>query len=114
MDPLGLAMENFDAIGRWREHDGEDVIDVSGQLPDGRKLAGVAGLRDVLLADFPLVRRCVAEKLLTYALGRGLEPEDACAIEQIIAATESSGDTFNGMVRGVVHSAPFLQRSETP
>jgi hypothetical protein len=114
MDPLGLAMENFDAVGRWREFDGENKIDSSGELPDGRKIAGPAGLRDVLLADFARVRRCLAEKLLVYALGRGLEPTDACAIAHIVAETESGGDTFAAMVRGVVHSAPFLQWCDQP
>lgn len=114
MDPLGLAMENFDAVGRWREFDGENKIDSQGELPDGRKLAGPAGLRDVLVADFARVRRCLAEKLLVYALGRGLEPTDACAITKIVAETESGGDTFAAMIRGVVHSAPFLQRSNNP
>jgi hypothetical protein len=114
MDPLGLAMENFDAIGRWREKDGEDQIDARGQLPDGRELEGVAGLREILLADFPSVRRCLAEKLLVYALGRGLEPADACAVNEIVVGAESHGDTFAGMVRAIVHSAPFQQRSEEP
>lgn len=114
MDPLGLAMENYDAVGRWREFDGENKIDSQGELPDGRQLAGPGGLRDVLLADFARVRRCLAEKLLTYALGRGLEPADECAITRIVAETESGGDTFAAMVRGVVHSAPFLQRSDPP
>lgn len=114
MDPLGLAMENFDAVGRWREFDGDNKIDSSGELPDGRQLAGPAGLRDVLLADFARVRRCLAEKLLVYALGRGLEPTDECAIQQIVAATEEGGDTFAAMVRGVAHSAPFLQQSTEP
>jgi mono/diheme cytochrome c family protein len=114
MDPLGLAMENFDAVGRWREFDGEIKLDSSGELPDGRKIAGPAGLRDVLLADFARVRRCLAEKLLVYALGRGLEPTDACAIAHIVAETESGGDTFAAMVRGVVHSAPFLQWCDQP
>jgi hypothetical protein len=112
MDPLGLAMENFDAVGRWRDADGDDKINADGELPDGRKLSGPAGLRDVLLADFPRVRRCLAEKLLTYALGRGLEPYDECAIKEIVAAAESNGDTFAAMVRAVAKSAPFQKRNE--
>jgi hypothetical protein len=112
MDPLGLAMENFDAVGRWRDADGDDKINADGELPDGRKLSGPAGLRDVLLADFPRVRRCLAEKLLTYALGRGLEPYDECAIKEIVAAAESNGDTFAATVRAVAKSAPFQKRSE--
>lgn len=111
MDPLGLAMENFDAVGRWREHDGADKIDASGQLPDGRRLDGPGGLRDVLLEDFPKVRRCIAEKLLTYALGRGLEPYDQCAVNEVVAAAESQGDTFASMVRAIVKSDPFQKRN---
>jgi len=112
MDPLGLAMENFDAVGRWRQFDGDDKIDANGQLPDGRQLSGPAGLRDVLLADFPRVRRCIAERLLIYALGRGLEPYDECAINEIVAAAESGGDTFSSMVRAIAKSAPFQRRAE--
>ena len=112
MDPLGMAMENFDAVGRWREFDGEDKIDANGELPDGRKLTGPAGLRDVLLADFPRVRRCIAERLLIYSLGRGLGPADECAINEIVAAAEANGDTFSSMVRAIAKSAAFTQRSE--
>ncbi|MCC6491958.1 MAG: DUF1592 domain-containing protein [Pirellulales bacterium] len=112
MDPLGMALENFDAVGRWREFDGEEKIDANGQLPDGRQLTGAVGLRDVLLADFARVRRAIAERLLTYALGRGLEPYDRCAVNAIVAAAEANGDTFANMVRAIVKSAPFLQRDE--
>jgi hypothetical protein len=111
MDPLGMAMENFDAVGRWREFDGEDKIDANGELPDGRKLTGPASLRDVLLADFPRVRRCIAERLLIYSLGRGLSPSDDCAINEIVAAAEANGDTFSSMVRAIAKSAAFTQRS---
>lgn len=112
MDPIGLALENFDAIGRWRQFDGADRIDANGQLPDGRQVSGAAGLRDVLLADFQRVRRSIAERLLTYALGRGLEPYDRCAVNEIVAATQSGGDTLRGMIRAIVKSAPFTQRNE--
>ena len=112
MDPLGMAMENFDPVGRWREFDGEDKIDAHGELPDGRKLSGPASLRDVLLEDYPRVRRCIAERLLIYSLGRGLEPADECAINEIVAAAEANGETFSSMVRAIVKSAPFTQRNE--
>jgi hypothetical protein len=112
MDPLGMAMENFDAVGRWREFDGEDKIDANGELPDGRKLSGPASLRDILLEDYPRVRRCIAERLLIYSLGRGLEPADECAINEIVAAAEAGGETFSSMVRAIVKSAPFTQRNE--
>lgn len=111
MDPIGLAMENFDAVGRWRDKEGEQPIDASGELPDGRKLNGPASLRDVLLADFGRIRRSVAERLLIFSLGRGLEPYDTCAVNEVVAAAEANGDTFASMVRAVVKSDPFQQRS---
>ncbi|MBL9161119.1 MAG: DUF1592 domain-containing protein [Planctomycetaceae bacterium] len=111
MDPIGLAMENFDAVGRWRDAEGDQPIDASGELPDGRKLNGPASLRDVLLADFPRVRRSLAERLLIFGLGRGLEPYDTCAVNEVVAAAEANGDTFASMVRAVVKSDPFQQRS---
>jgi hypothetical protein len=113
MDPLGLALENFDAVGRWREKDGADKINTAGQLPDGRHIVGPEGLRDLLLADFPKIRRCIAEKLLTYALGRGLEPSDDCAVNEIVAGAQTHGDTFAGMVHAIVKSTPFLKRNES-
>lgn len=112
MDPIGLAMENFDAVGRWRETEGDQPIDASGELPDGRKLNGPASLRDVLLADFARVRRSLAERLLIFGLGRGLEPYDTCAVNEIVAAAEANGDTFASMVRAVAKTTPFQQRSD--
>ena len=112
MDPIGLAMENFDAVGRWRDMEGDQPIDASGELPDGRKLNGPASLRDVLLADFARVRRSLAESLLIFGLGRGLEPYDTCAVNEIVAAAEADGDTFASMVRAVVKTTPFQQRSD--
>lgn len=112
MDPIGLAMENFDAVGRWRDMEGDQPIDASGELPDGRKLNGPASLRDVLLADFGRVRRSLAERLLIFGLGRGLEPYDTCAVNEIVAAAESNGDTFASMVRAVAKTTPFQQRSD--
>lgn len=111
MDPIGLAMENFDAVGRWRDMEGEQKIDVSGELPDGRKLNGPESLRDVLLTDFARIRRSLAERLLIYGLGRGLEPYDRCAVNEVVAAAENGGDTFASMVRAVVKSTPFQNRS---
>jgi hypothetical protein len=112
MDPIGLAMENFDAVGRWRDAEGDQPIDASGELPDGRKLNGPASLRDVLLADFARVRRSLAERLLIFGLGRGLEPYDTCAVNEIVAAAEANGDTFASMVRAVTKTTPFQQRSD--
>ena len=112
MDPLGLALENFDAIGRWRDHEDGATIDPAGHLPDGRKFSGPQGLRDLLAAEFPRVRRALAEQLLIYALGRGLEPYDDCAVTGVDDASAAHGDTFSAMVRAIVHSTPFQMRNE--
>jgi len=109
MDQLGFALENFDPVGRWREEDGEFPVDSSGRLPDGREFSGPTGLRDVLVADLDLFRKCLVEQVLTYALGRGLEYYDQCAVQQIMVETQEQGDTLSGILRAVVHSDPFLR-----
>ena len=86
MDPIGFAFENFDPTGAWRAADGGAAVDASGVLPDGRVFDGPAGLKKVLRADKAAFVRCVAEKLLTYALGRGLEAYDRVAVNKIVAA----------------------------
>ena len=111
MDQLGFALENFDAIGQWREKDEEFVIDSSGKLPDGREFSGPAGLRDVLVAELDAFRKCLIEQVLTYSLGRGLEYYDQCAVEQIAEEVKERGDSLSAIVRGVVRSVPF-QRDE--
>ena len=85
MDPLGLGFENFDAIGQWRERDGEHAIDPAGELPDGRKFSNSTELVELLQSRQPEIMRHFAQKLLTYALGRGLEPYDNCAVDTIVA-----------------------------
>jgi mono/diheme cytochrome c family protein len=112
LDPLGFALENFDPLGRWREDDGHRPVDATATLPDGREFAGPIGLREVLLVDFDRVRRALAEQLLTYALGRGLEYEDQCAVDEVVAATIEGGDTMAAMIRAVIHSYPFQYRNE--
>ena len=115
MDPLGFGLENFDAVGGWRNEDGGSPVDPSGELPDGRRFAGPAELRSVLVARADDFRRCLAEKLFTYALGRGLEYYDACAIERIASATEQRGDRFSELVAQIVTSPAFRQReSDSP
>jgi hypothetical protein len=111
MDALGFAFENFDAVGGWRNRDGEFPIDPAGTLPDGRSFKDPAELRALLRADPDKFRRCLAEKLLTYALGRGVEPADRCAIDQICKTTAERGDTFSELVLAVVKSDPFQMRS---
>jgi hypothetical protein len=110
MDALGFAFENFDTIGRWRTKDGAFPIDPSGTLPDGRSFKDPAGLRALLRAEPDKFRRCLAEKLLTYALGRGVDATDRCAVAEIAKTTAERGDTFAEMVLAVVKSDPFQMR----
>jgi hypothetical protein len=110
LDPLGFGLENYDAIGGWRDSEGGDRIDASGVLPDGMTFSGPAEMRRALLARSDDFRRCFAEKLLTYALGRGLEYYDACAIERIVTRSRDRGDRFSAYIEEVVSSPAFQQR----
>jgi hypothetical protein len=111
MDPLGFALENFDAIGAWRTHDGGAPIDAAGELAGGEAFAGATEFVEVLARtrrdDFV---RCLAEKLLTYALGRGLEHYDRCAVDAIAARARAEDYRFSALVRGVVESVPFQKQ----
>jgi hypothetical protein len=111
MDPIGFAFENFDAVGAWRDKDGSVNIDASGVLPDGRKIDGPAGLRTILRADRGAFVRCVAEKMLTYALGRGLEGYDRRAVSAIVEATGRQNDRFSALLIEIVKSDPFQKRT---
>jgi cytochrome c553 len=110
MDPLGFALENFDAIGKWRDKDGKFPIDASGQLPDGRNFVGAKGLADILMSNPNAFARAITEKMLTYALGRGLETYDRPAVNQIVAGMAANQYRFSGLVLGIVNSVPFEQR----
>jgi hypothetical protein len=111
MDPLGLALENFDAVGAWRTHDQGKLVDASGQLGDGTMLDGAAGLRDALLKRPDVLAHTAAEKLLTYALGRGLDPGDMPAVRAIVREVKDDGYRFDALIAGVVSSEPFRMRS---
>lgn len=113
MDPIGFAFENFDAIGRWRDKDGEFAIDASGVLPDGQTFNGPAELKAILKSKKDLFRRALAEKMLTYALGRGLEHYDRCAIDKILTALDKNGDKFSTLLVETVNSEPFQMRTAT-
>ena len=110
MDPLGLGFENFDAIGQWRDQDGQNPIDAAGELPDGRKFANAVELVQMLQSRQPEIMRNFAGKLLTYALGRGLEPYDNCAIDSIISSAQSQDYRLSAFIQAIVTSEPFLQR----
>jgi hypothetical protein len=110
MDPMGLAMENFDAVGAWRTDDGGQPVDAAGQLTDGTKIDGVAGLRAALLKRPDVLATTVTEKLLTYALGRGLGPEDMPAVRAIVHQAKGNDYRFGSLIEGVVNSTPFRMR----
>ena len=110
LDPLGFGLENFDAIGAWRDTDNKQKIDASGVLPGGATFDGPAELRKVLLGKADQFRACLAEKLLTYALGRGLEYYDKCALDEIVARLKSGDDKFSALVLAIAESDAFQKR----
>jgi hypothetical protein len=110
MDPLGFALENFDATGQWRDHEGFQPIDASAVLPDGSKFDGPVGLRNWLIGQSRQVVVTVTEKLLTYAIGRGVEYFDAPAVRQITARAAQDGYRLTSLITAIVESTPFQMR----
>lgn len=110
MDALGFGLENFDAVGRWREKDGNDPIDASGVLPGGEKFQGPRELAGVLAQRKQEFARCFTEKMMVYALGRGLAPYDRCAIDKIVKAAEEDEYRLSTVVTQIVLSDPFRKR----
>jgi cytochrome c553 len=111
MDPLGLALENFNALGVWRERELGQPVEPAGQLFTGEKFRDVRELKDVLVTarrrDF---YHCLAEKLLTYALGRGIEHHDVTTLDRLVADLEATGGKPSALINGIVNSAAFQQR----
>ena len=111
IDPAGFALEHFDAIGRWREFDESyNPIDASGVLPDGTVFDGAAGLRAALVGRPERFAATVTEKLLTYALGRGVEYYDMPAVRRILRGASADGYRMHEIILGVVRSDPFQLR----
>jgi hypothetical protein len=111
MDPLGLGLESFDAIGRWRINEPGGPVDASGRMVDGTSFTGPAELREILLEHPERFVSVVTEKLLVYALGRGLEPEDMPTVRGIVAAGEKEGYRFSALVKAIANSPPFRLRA---
>jgi hypothetical protein len=111
MDPIGFALENFNAVGKWRTQDGKFKINAACALPSGQTLNGPAGMRKLLLSKKKEYLRCLTQKMLTYALGRGLERADDCVVDQIAQQLPKDSYKFSSLVRGVVQSAPFQRRA---
>jgi len=110
MDPLGFGLENYDAIGRWRDREGKFPVDATGTLPDGQTFTTPAEMRVRLVSHLPQFSRTLTGKMMTYALGRGLEPFDRRAVDSVQRALAAGGYQFQTMVRQVVQSAPFRSR----
>jgi hypothetical protein len=110
MDPIGFSLENFDAIGRWRTVEDGLPIDSTGGLPDGTRFDGIAGLEDGLLRRPDLFVNTLTEKLLTFALGRGVENYDAPAVRKIVREAKANDYRFSSIIVGIVNSTPFTMR----
>jgi len=110
MDPIGFSMENFDALGKWRDRDPGGAIDASGLLPDGTRFDGIPGLRKMLLDHSDEFVSTVTEKLLMYAVGRNLQYYDAPAVREIVRSAARDKYTLSSLVLGVVKSVPFQRR----
>jgi hypothetical protein len=114
MDPIGFAMDNFDAVGRWRDTDAGQAIDPSGVLPEGTRFNGVAELKKALLRQPEQFVTTVTEKLLMYAIARNVQYYDQPAVRAIVRQAAASNYTFASLVLGVVKSAPFQMRKPQP
>jgi mono/diheme cytochrome c family protein len=110
MDPIGIALENFDSTGAWRMRDGENVIDPSDTLADGTPVDGPEALREALLRDPRVFATTVVEKLMTYAIGRGLEYNDMPAVRQVVADAAVDDYRATAIIGGIVRSVPFQMR----
>jgi hypothetical protein len=111
MDPLGFALENFDGVGQWRTRDGRDEVDASGSLPDGTEFRGVEELRQLLVTERKdQFTRALTEKMLIYAIGRGTEYYDKCAVDQIVAYVQENDYKFAYLIAGIIASDPFQKQ----
>jgi len=110
MDPVGFALENFDAIGRWRTHEKGRELDVSGGLPDGQAFTGIDGLEKGLLERPELFAGTLTEKLMTFALGRGVEHFDGPAVRKIVAEAAKNDYRMSSIILAIVNSIPFRMR----
>ena len=111
IDPVGFSLENYDAVGRWRTADAGVDIDSQGGLPDGSKFNGIDGLEQALLERPEIFAGTVTEKLLTFALGRGVEAYDAPAVRKIVRDAASGNYTLSSLIVGITSSTPFQMRT---
>ena len=111
MDPIGFAMENFDAVGQYRDQDAGKPVEVRSTLADGTVVDGIAGVKKLLLSDPDRFTGAVAQKLLMYSLGRNVQYFDAPAVRKIVREASAGGNTFSSLILGVVKSDPFQMRA---
>jgi len=115
MDPLGFSLENFDALGKWRATSDGARVDASASLPDGSRFNGVAGLRKLLVSshrdDFV---RTFTERLLSYAIGRGIEPEDYPAVRGIVRESAAKDYRWSAVIAAIARSVPFSMSTSAP
>jgi hypothetical protein len=111
IDPVGFALENFDAIGAWRERDGDTPVDARGTLADGTQVSGPEDLTAALLSRSRMFATTVTEKLMIYALGREIDHRDMPAVRKIVNGAERDGFRMSALIQGVVQSAPFRERA---
>ena len=115
MDSLGFALENYDGVGRWRELDEGIRIDAKGELPDGTTFEGAVGLQSALRNQLRnQFLRCFVEKMMIYALGRGLQYYDVCTVDKIMEQTAKSDHRIWSIIRSIAESEPFLSRRADP
>lgn len=107
MDPIGFALDNFNAVGAYRTKDGSFPIDASGVLPDGKKFDGTPGLLEIYKSDPAPFTSALTEKLFIYAMGRGAQPGDQAALKAVAARTAANNRKFSSLILGIVNSAPF-------
>jgi hypothetical protein len=112
MDPIGFALENFDAVGRWRDNDDGSRIDPSGTLYNGTRVDGAAGLQAMLSSKPDVFVGVLTEKLMTYALGRGTQYFDMPAVRGIVREARERDYRFSGVVLGIVESTPFQMKTK--
>ena len=110
MDPIGFSLENFDAVGKWRSAENGVSVDAAGGLPDGGNFHGLEGLKQALLSRPELFVTTTTEKMMTYALGRGMEPFDGPAVRRIVQDAKGGDYRFSSLVLGIVNSVPFQMR----
>jgi len=110
MDVLGFALENYDATGKWRTQDGKFPVDASGAFPNGKTFAGPAEMKAILKESMPVFARAVTEKLLTYALGRGVESYDRLTVQDLVRQMAASEYRLQTLIEGIVQCVPFQQR----